>query len=101
MPGSSEIGAACYRGGQNGGGDPVCGGAERWPPSCVCDVSGSVWPEVLDSVCGQPGHVSHAGPGMAIATRTTKVVATAMALERPSATLNPMETEAMGISPQA
>jgi len=48
MLGSSEIDADCYRGGQNGGGDPICGGAERWPPSCGCDESRSMLPEVFD-----------------------------------------------------
>jgi hypothetical protein len=66
---------------------------------------GFVLSEVLDSGCGQPATISHAGPVVAMAAGATKVVATAastaMTLGCPSATLNPMSTEAMRISPQA
>src|SRR5689334_2479397 len=45
-----------YRGGEDSGGDPVDGGAERWPPARVPDEVRAVLPQILQAVAGQPEH---------------------------------------------
>src|SRR4029453_13100488 len=45
-----------YRGGEDRGGDPVDGGAERWPPARVPDEVCAVLPQILQAVAGQPEH---------------------------------------------
>src|SRR6185312_2444354 len=42
--------------GEDAGGDPVDGGAERWPPARVPDEVGAVLPQILQAVTGQPEH---------------------------------------------
>src|SRR5207342_245891 len=45
-----------YRGGEDSGGDPVDGGAERRPPARVPDEVCAVLPQILQAVAGQPEH---------------------------------------------
>ena len=47
-----QLDACDYRDGQDGGGDPVDDGAERWPPSGVGDELGVMLPKVLQAVAG-------------------------------------------------
>src|SRR5258705_6750848 len=42
--------------GEDSGGDPVDGGAERWPPARVPDEVRAVLPQILQAVAGQPEH---------------------------------------------
>src|SRR6266480_5774105 len=44
------------RGGEDSGGDPVDGGAERWPPARIPDEVRAVLPQILQAVAGQPEH---------------------------------------------
>src|SRR6185312_12725166 len=45
-----------YRSGEDSGGDPVDGDAERRPPARVPDEVRAVLPQILQAVAGQPEH---------------------------------------------